>query len=93
MIHDPIDSWVEKAKMAQASEPEASGVQVVRRLSPHNRGSLIMNIAESIRPWLMQIFEGMRDNDGMLVQPAHVRAIALGVAQDIVKDEELKGNA
>lgn len=52
-------------------------------------GNLIMSIAEAIRPWLMKMFEGARDENGMLVQPARVRAISLNVAQRLVKENKL----
>lgn len=90
MPHDAINNWVENAKKAQKASPieKAAGVQVITRVTPQNRGGLIMEISEKIRPWLMTMLDGMRDNDGMLLQPAHVRAIALDVAQGIVKKYE-----
>ena len=49
-----------------------------------------MEIAERIRPWLSKMFEGVRDENGMLVQPARVRGIALDVAQRIVQEQNKK---
>lgn len=91
MSNDAINSWVEKAK----SQPElaaagAGNVQVVKRAAPVTKGNVIMDVAEKIRPWLMSVLNGLRDENGMLIQPSRVRAIALNVAQDIVKQQEAK---
>jgi hypothetical protein len=85
MSHDNINSWVEKAKQMEALVPETEGVQVIRRVAMPNRGNLIMQVADKIYPWLMEMFQGIRDENGMLPQPARVRGIALNVAQDIIK--------
>jgi hypothetical protein len=50
-------------------------------------GRLIMEVADKIRPHLMKMFEGVRDENEMIVQPARVRAVALNLAQSIVKEE------
>jgi hypothetical protein len=89
MSHDIINSWVEKAKSADVAMPAVEGVQVIRRAN-QSRGSMIMEIAERIRPWLTEMFQSVRDENGMLVQPARVRGIALNVAQGIVKEQEQK---
>ncbi len=90
MSHDAISNWVEKAKnQVDSATGNEAGVQVVKR-PVISRGNLIMEIAEKIRPWLTNVFGGLRDENGMLVQPARVRAIALNVAQDIVKQQEEK---
>ena len=49
-----------------------------------------MDIADKIWPSLMKLFSGVRDENGMLMQPAHVRGIALNVAQDLVNNNEKK---
>lgn len=88
MSDDPIQSWVEKARQSGgdiATVPP--GVQVIRR-APQNRGSLIMEIAEKLRPWITKMFEGVRDENDMLVQPARVRGIAINMAQRIVNEQE-----
>jgi hypothetical protein len=93
MSEDIIGSWLEKAKQnEQGSDASPQGVRVVRR-APQNRGSLIMEVAEKIRPWLIKMFEGVRDENGMLMQPAHIRAVALNVAQRIVVENEQKASA
>lgn len=90
MSREPINSWVEKAKNnAGPNEAQNSGVNVVRREAP-NKGAIIMEIADRIWPSLMEMFRGMRDDSGMLLQPAHVRGIALNVAQDLMKKHEAK---
>ncbi len=93
MSQDVISHWVEKAKMAEAAAGTEGGVRVVRREETQSRGKQIMEIAEKIRPWLAKMFEGVRDENGMLVQPARVRGIALNVAQSLVKDQEQQAGA
>lgn len=91
MSHDAINSWVERAKEAAhhaGAAPRESGVTVVTRQDAQLRGSLIMDIAEKIRPLIANFFKDARDENGMLVQPARVRAIALNVAQGIVNDQQ-----
>lgn len=91
MENELINAWIEKAKDSAAdarASTQGRGVAVVRRKK--TRGNVIIEIAEKIRPVLARLFEGARDENGMLVQPAHVRAIALNVAQDIIKEQEQK---
>ncbi len=56
-------------------------------------GRLIMEIAEKLRPWLTKMFENVRDENGMIVQPARIRGIALNVAQDIINEQMQKSGA
>ncbi len=93
MTQDVISDWVEKAKQAEASAASPSGVRVIRRAETQSRGAQIMEIAEKIRPWIAKIFEGVRDENGMLVQPARVRGISLNVAQSLVKEQESQASA
>jgi len=88
MTHDSISNWVEKAKNASSDTAQNNGVQVIRREETKSKGSMIMDIAEKIRPFLMNMFNGIRDEKGMLYQPAHVRGIALNMAQDLLKIHE-----
>jgi hypothetical protein len=93
MSHDAINSWVRKAKSKEFQEAVIKrGVQ--KKISTKNglrgdelrsNGSFIMEIAEKIRPHLQRMFAGVRDENGMILQPAHIRGIALNVAQDIFK--------
>lgn len=48
-------------------------------------GSKIMKIAEAIRPQLVEIFKNAKNSEGLPVQPATIRGIALNVAQNLVK--------
>ena len=89
MAKDVIGHWVEKAKTAGSDVQQAGGVQVIRR-EPKSKGEVIMDIADKIWPSLMKLFSGVRDENGMLMQPAHVRGIALNVAQDLVNNNEKK---
>lgn len=93
MSSDMINDWVEKAKHS-ASDAHArpgKGVQVIKRVAPQQvRGNIIMELADKLYPWLVNMFDGVRDENGMLLQPARVRGIALNVAQDIVREKGLK---
>ncbi len=91
MPHDSISDWVTQAKkQAQPRSEHSSGssVRVIRNPKAPSTGEKIMEIAEKLRPWIAKMFEGVRDENGMLVQPSRVRGIALNVAQKIVQDEE-----
>lgn len=86
MPNEMIGNWVDKAK-ANVSAPEAStGVNVVRREPAMTKGQMIMDVADRLWPGLMDVFKGVRDHSGMLLQPAHVRGIALNAAQDLVEE-------
>lgn len=52
------------------------------------RGNQIMELAERLRPALLKQFEGFRDENGIPVQPARVRGIALIIAQNLIKLKE-----
>lgn len=80
MPKDATNSWMEKTKSP------AGG----RLAAPVSKGQVILDMAEKLRPWLMNVFTGLRDENGMLLQPARIRAIALNVAQDIVMQQEKK---
>ncbi len=87
MASDNISSWVAKAKEGVVPPPvAASSVKVIKR--EQTRGNIIMDIAEKIYPWFLKMFDGVRDENGMVMQPAHVRGIALNVAQSIIKEQE-----
>lgn len=95
MTRDPIGNWVEKAKSTNSEaaqgagdDVQTNGVRVIRREESKSKGGMIMEIAEKIRPFLMNMFHGIRDEKGMLYQPAHVRGIALNMAQDLLKMHE-----
>ena len=90
MSHDAINTWVDKAKNTIPASVGAAAIQVVKRSQAESRGNSIMAIAEKIRPFLLKMFEGVRDEHGMLLQQAHVRGIALNMAQNIVKEQENK---
>ncbi len=87
MSHDAISSWVDKAKLPVPPVVSQNAVKVIRR-EVQNRGNLIMEVAEKIRPALLKLFEGVHGKDGMLLQPAHIRGMALNMAQNIVKEQE-----
>lgn len=66
----------------------------IRKTPPMpGNGRLIMEIAEKLRPWLTKMFENVRDENGMIVQPARIRGIALNVAQDIINEQMQKSGA
>ena len=58
-----------------------------------NRGAMIMELAEKLRPAFVNFFIGKRDLNGVLFQPAHIRAIALNYAEYLVKAQEPKNTA
>ena len=83
MTNDVMSEWVKNTKAAyDASKKEA--ITVVRREKTKTKGEVIVDIADRIWPSLMSLFEGVRDENGLLLQPSHVRGIALNVAQDLV---------
>ena len=90
MTNDAINNWIEKAKQSEVASAAESGIKVIKRAPSQSRGNMIMEIAEKLRPWLTKMFEGVRDENGMLVQPARIRGIALNVAQDIVAEQNNK---
>ena len=89
MSHDAINSWVDKAKMPVAPVVPQAAVKVIKR-EVQSHGNLIMEIAEKIRPVLAKMFEGAHDDEGMLLQPAHIRGFALNMAQNLIKKQEDK---
>ena len=94
MSHDAINSWVSGAKTGAKKDlppaAKSAAVQVIKRTQSQTRGNLIMEISEKIRPFLLKMFEGVRDESGMLLQPANIRGIALNMAQNIAKEQEIK---
>ncbi len=49
------------------------------------RGAQIMTVADAIRPVLVKWLTGHKNSEGMPLQPSQIRALALTVAQDLVK--------
>lgn len=92
MNDDNISEWAQRAKANEGStstgDAAKPSVKVIRKEPTHNRGALIMAVAEALRPHLTKLFEGSRDDDDMLTQPAHVRAFALNMAQRMVHAKE-----
>lgn len=56
-----------------------------RKDSFQTRGARIMELSEQLRPMISEWLMGCKNAEGMPVQPAQIRAIALNVAQDLVK--------
>lgn len=86
MSHEGINQWVQKAKTVPGIPDDQKGIVVIKCADAANKGRMIMEVAEKIRPLLMKLFEGVRDKSGMLMQPAHIRGVALNVAQDLVNE-------
>ena len=87
MSPDAMNSWIEKAKSAGSTAAvKQEGIQVIKRVE--TRGSIIIDIADKIRPIIQKMFEGVRDDDGTPLQPAHIRGMALNVAQGIVEEQQ-----
>ena len=89
MANETINNWVEKAK-ANVAVAVQDSVQVVRREAEPTKGQIIMDIADKLWPWLLETLKDVRDNTGMLLQPAHIRGIALTMAQDLANLSEKK---
>jgi hypothetical protein len=58
---------------------------VMQKKRVQTMGELILQVAEALKPGLQDEFEGVRDENGMPVQPARVRGIAIIIAQELVK--------
>ena len=88
MTQEVISDWVTKAKSVSDGVHAEHGIKVIRRQDAPPRqktkGETIMDMADRMWPSLMKLFADVRGEDGMLMQPAHVRGIALNVAQDLV---------
>lgn len=85
MNDDNLEHWIDKAQMREAMPKPASGVRVIKNPPVKSKGQIIMELAELLLPSFQKIFNGKRDNDGMLLQPAHIRGIALNYAELYVK--------
>jgi hypothetical protein len=79
MPSDNVGNWTQNVKNPAAK----AGKQ-----APKSKGNLIMEIAERILPWVRENLTGKRDPDGMLIQPAVMRAIAINTAQLYLDTEE-----
>lgn len=90
MSTDSVNHWIEKAKAEAKAIAPVQGVKIIRREEPRTKGAVILEMAEKIKPWLAKMFEGVRDENNMVLQPAHVSGIALNVAQGIVNAQEEK---
>lgn len=95
MNGESINRWVDKAKQgsSEGNADDVKGVQVVRREATVSKGQMIMDAADKILPGLQELLRGVRDNSGMLLQPAHIRGIALRMAQGLVANHSKKNNA
>lgn len=89
MNEENISGWVQSAKANEAQkEAPPSGVKVVRKEVSKSRGAMIMEIAEKLLPAFRVFFKDHRDTTGMLLQPTHVRGIALNYAEYLIKSKE-----
>ncbi len=85
MSHDAINSWVQNAKSGNGAASSSSQRSVtVVRATPKDKGSMIMELSNKLLPWLSKMLNGVRDNNGMLLQPAHIRGISIEMAQELV---------
>ncbi len=71
--------------MGSFSDHAKQGNQAGSGGSFQTRGAQIMAVADAIRPVLVEWLTGCKNKEGMPVQPSQIRAMALNVAQDIVK--------
>ena len=92
MSEKPINFWLEQ--MAHQSQLEAavdsgvSNVQVIQRKHKPVQGNIIVDVAEKIRPIMLKMFDGVRDENGVVLQPARIRAMSLNLAQRLVKEQQ-----
>ncbi len=92
MNEDNLNHWIDRAKINESLPKSASGVQVIKHVTK-SRGQIIMEISEKILPIMQSFFNGKRDNSGILLQPAHIRGIALNYAEYLVKAKEQDNSA
>lgn len=57
-----------------------------------SKGAMIMEMADRMWPHLSEMLTGVRNDKGLLVQPAHIRGMALNIAQDLMNKHEAKQN-
>ena len=86
MANEMMSNWGETAGGMFAS-PKTPNLKTGKQ-AQKSKGNIIMEVAEMLRPWLMQKLEGMRDKNGMVAQPAHIRGIALNIAQRLLNEQE-----
>ncbi len=92
MNEDNINEWVGNARANENVAAAPKGVKVIRKEQPKSHGTIIMEIAEKLRPSLMKWFDGKYNDDGMLIQPAHVRGFAIEMAENLVKSRHHNDN-
>jgi len=92
MSYETIGDWITSAKSGALAAPKTPNIKVIKRV-PKSKGNIIMEVAEKLLPWLMQVFDGARDENGMLVQRSRIRAIALNAAQGIIAEQDKKHSA
>ena len=90
MNEDNMSEWVNRAKATESdnnSSGDVRSVKVVRKEVPKNTGQLIMEMADKLRPYLTKWFDGKYNDDGMLIQPAHIRGFAIEMAENLIKKQ------
>lgn len=86
MNDDNIQHWVDRAKILEEMPQPVNGVRVIRNNAPaKSKGQMIMEIANLLLPDFQKLLSGKRDRDGLVLQPAHIRGIALNYAEYYVK--------
>lgn len=94
MNDDAINHWIDRAKINESMPTPERGVTVIRNHpATKSRGQIIMEVSDKILPVMQKFFTGKRDNSGMLLQPAHIRGIALNYAEYLVKAKEQDNSA
>lgn len=92
MNEQNMGSWVSNAKAHNSASANAHPVQVIRRNAPKANvvpsvGNIIMEVAEKLRPIIARTLQGVRNDEGTILQPAHIRGIALDMAEGLVKKQ------
>lgn len=83
MSKQTTENWINKTGHGASVRKNAAAPVI-------SKGATIMEMADRLWPHLSEMLRGVRDNNGMLLQPAHIRGIALNVAQDLMKKYEAK---
>lgn len=91
MTDKPLNSWIEqiaRSTQINAASGDGSGVQVIQRKHKPLQGNIIVDVAEKIRPIMLKMFAGAKDENGVVLQPAKIRAMSLNLAQRLVKEQQ-----
>lgn len=97
MNGENFNEWVGRAKNNEKRVTPPSKnkkpLNVLRNEPQKSRGAMVMEIADKLLPSLSRWFSGKYSDEGMLIQPAHVRGLAIDMAEGLLKKQETKQKA